>query len=631
MPEILKKNNSNLFILLLLFYLIIIYSNTLHVPFMLDDRVNIIERPNLHLSKLTIDTVADTFFKTNGQERKLYRPISSLTIALNYYIGRYNVTGYHIVNLIIHLTTSIFLFKTLLLLLGLKKPNLTLNEIKFIAGLTTILWAAHPIQIQAVTYIIQRMASLATMFYIIGLWFYIKFRSYPDSANLFKKNQLLFFSCLFFLCAILSKENAAQFPIGILLIELFFFNGYENIKDNLVKTVCIVCVFLIISVLLYFYTDTLKGFFSPSSYILRPFTLSQRVFTEPGILIFYISQLLYPIPGRFSISHSFTLSDSLFSPLTTFIAIAGIVSLVIYALLKSKKYPLIGFPILFYFSHHIVESTTIPLELIYEHRNYLPTLFFFLPVAYGLVKLLSLYKNQNKLMFYLIVIFTSSIIFFIGLSTYIRNNDWQTHESLWKSAAKTAPDLIRPYAQLGWYHTSKNRLNTQKANFYFKQGLDKKNSYNIYEKVLLWINIARTYEHNNNTFETIKTLLISLNHVRGQIEKEPELINNTLTKDILANINFSLANNYFRLKDMSNAFYHINIALSFKKSPAFLNAKAKYLINGKEYHKANKLLQLSLKKNHDNWKTYFLLGETLTGTGNLSQGEWFYKQAQLKQ
>ena len=100
-----------------------------------------------------------------------------LTFALNWYIGKDNVLGYHIVNNAIHLVTTFFLFLTVLNLL--MSPNLKGkyqgNEYA-IAFLSAILWAVNPIQTQAVTYIIQRMASLAAMFYIIGIYFYLKTR-----------------------------------------------------------------------------------------------------------------------------------------------------------------------------------------------------------------------------------------------------------------------------------------------------------------------------------------------------------------------------------------------------------------------------------------------------------------------
>ena len=198
-----QQNNSKIFVCLLLLYIVIIYSNTLQTPFLLDDRVNIVERPNLHLSILTVKNVANTFFAGEANNRYLHRPLSSLSLALNYYVGRFNVAGYHVVNLSIHLIAAVFLYKILILLLGLKKFNFSNIEINCIAGLATILWAAHPIQTQAVTYMIQRMASLSAMFYVIGLWFYLKFRCPEKYAN---GKLSLFFSGLFFCCAILSKE-----------------------------------------------------------------------------------------------------------------------------------------------------------------------------------------------------------------------------------------------------------------------------------------------------------------------------------------------------------------------------------------------------------------------------------------
>jgi tetratricopeptide (TPR) repeat protein len=595
---------------------------------MLDDRNHIVKRPNLHLSELTLNNITNTFFRSNEQGKQLYRPISCLTLALNYYIGKYTVTGYHIVNLIIHLITSFFLFKTMVILLSQKKFNLNYTEIKNIAGLATILWAAHPIQTQAITYIVQRMASLSAMFYIIGLWCYIKSRSNINIENSMNKKKWLFFSFFFFLCAVFSKENAALFPLGILFIELFFFDGYERIKVNPVKSICIGSIILLIPVLFFFHTTNFEEILS--AYDHRPFTLIQRLLTEPRILLFHVSQLLYPIPGRFSILHSVVLSDSLFGPFSTFLAITVIFIILIFALVTSKKYPLIGFPVVFYFAHHLVESTFIALELIFEHRNYLPSLFFFLPVAYGIMKLLSIYKKQNKFIYFLIIAFSTSIIFLIGLSTHIRNKDWQTHESLWESAAKNAPDQIRPYAQLGWYHTSENRINIQKAEFYFRQGLNKKESYNVFEKALLWINIAKTYNYKNNTFDTINALIESKKIIEKQINNVPDLINESKTIELLTNTYYYLANNYFYVNDMENAFYYIDMALDLKKDPAFLNAKAGYLIKEKKYSLANKILQQSLKKDYDNFETFSLLGNTLTGMGNLRQGQWFHKQAQIK-
>jgi tetratricopeptide (TPR) repeat protein len=522
----------------------------------------------------------------------------------------------------IHAIAAAFLFKILILLLSLKKNNLNRDEVICIAGLATILWAAHPIQTQAVTYIVQRMASLAGMFYLIGLWFYLKFRCNTNASN---SKYSIAFSFLFFSCAVLSKENAVLFPFGIVFVEMFFFNGFKKIQAHSLKLIFIAGIAALVLTFFFFHETSVDSIMS--AYENRPFTLKQRLLTEPRILFFHIGQILYPIPGRFSISHSFVLSDTLFSPISTFFSISGIGILLIFAFWKGKKYPLIGFPIVFYFSHHLIESSVIPLELIFEHRNYLPSVFIFLPVAYGLVKLLTFYKRQNKIIFCFVFLFCLSLIFLFGLTTHIRNLDWQTNGSLWKSAAKTAPDLLRPYIALGWYYTSTDRANPAKARYFYQLGLDKNESYNIFEKTLLWINIAKTYDEENNYIEAEKSLLKCLAILEKEIKDNPDLLKNDYTNENLANVNYYLANINIYLNRIDKALLYIDQAIRLKKSPAYYNVKARILIYNKHYSQANELLQFSLKKKQSDWNTYFMIGNTLTAMKYYSKGRWFYNQA----
>ncbi len=115
---------------------------------------------------------------------RLYRPVSCLSFAINWFFGQESVVGYHIINICIHLTTSLLLYKTILLIL--RSPALE-NQFKryeyFIAAFSTLLWAINPVQTQAVTYIAQRMTLLgSSFFYIIGIWGYLRglFRAQPD-------------------------------------------------------------------------------------------------------------------------------------------------------------------------------------------------------------------------------------------------------------------------------------------------------------------------------------------------------------------------------------------------------------------------------------------------------------------
>jgi hypothetical protein len=167
----------------LLFLLIfVVYSNTLQASWHLDDYHNIVQNAALRINDLQPRTIFQTFFTTSEEnlvlEKKLYRPLACLSFALNWYVGKDNLFGYHLVNIGIHFLTAFILFRTILYLL--RSPNLK-NRYRdreyFIALFSAVLWAVNPLQTQAVTYIVQRMASLAAMFYLVGIYLYVRGRS----------------------------------------------------------------------------------------------------------------------------------------------------------------------------------------------------------------------------------------------------------------------------------------------------------------------------------------------------------------------------------------------------------------------------------------------------------------------
>jgi hypothetical protein len=166
----------------------------------------------------------------------------------------------------------------------------------------------------------------------------------------------------------------------------------------------------------------------------RPFSLYERLLSEPRIVLFYLSLIFYPLPGRLSIEHDITLSTSLFNPWTTLPAILFHLILIGFGLSQIKKRPLLALAILFFYLNHVIESTIIPLELIFEHRNYLPSLFLFLPVAAGFKKLLDIYQEKNRVFRSVLLYSSVLIIIIIGAGTYIRNMAWATEKALWEDA-----------------------------------------------------------------------------------------------------------------------------------------------------------------------------------------------------
>ena len=266
---------------------------------------------------------------------------------------------------------------------------------------------------------------------------------------------LFYMGCLgSFLCAVLSKENAVMLPVSLGLVEIVFFQD-GSITNKIKKhfpALAVAGIALILIIIVLFKTGALNYFFR--AYASRPFTLVERLLTEPRIVLFYISQIFYPVPARLSITHDIIVSTSLLSPWTTLPAILIVLLMIGIAVSQLKRKPLVVFSILFFFINHVVESTILPLELIFEHRNYLPSFFIFLPVAIALMYLFNYYQSKNRSMYTILTIFVTLVIIGLGCFTYIRNRDWRTETTLWQDAMKKAPRDARPVSnlaiQLAW-------------------------------------------------------------------------------------------------------------------------------------------------------------------------------------
>ena len=456
-----KRIHAFLFVTALIF---LVYSNTFQSSWQVDDEQNIFLNSNLHLSELTVEQISRTI--RAHPSGKVYRPLSCLTFALNWYFGEDNVWGYHVVNTAIHILTAWILFLTLRLLLQIHYQEKNSQLIDAAALLGALFWALSPIQTQAVTYIVQRMASMAAMFSIFGIYAYLRGRY----AVVQRKKYLWVALCLFSFCAALgSKENAILLPASLILVEAAFFRHHFS-KKNIIFFIFVAIVafstvfFLVRSESNIFSLNKLFGFIN--EYAGRSFTLKERVLTEPRILLLYLSQILIPNVAKLSIEHDVVLSTSFFSPWTTLPAIIFILFIILTSLFFLKKYPLFCFPVLFFFLNHSVESTIVPLELVFEHRNYLPSLFLFLPVGTFVSNIL--YNTPPQLTFRRIstafCIIFSLVIF--GHATYTRNQAWATAGSLWTDAIRKAPKSSRAAHNLGvWYR----QFGQYRAAYYYFQ------------------------------------------------------------------------------------------------------------------------------------------------------------------
>jgi protein O-mannosyl-transferase len=208
--------------------------------------------------------------------------------------------------------------------------------------------------------------------------------------------------------------------------------------------------FAIVLVLGWLYTD-----FSMERAVyesgVRPFSPIERLLTQGRVLFLYVSLLLYPIPSRLMFLHDIEISRTLFTPWTTLAAIVAIFLCLLFAAFRSKKYPLLSFAILFFILNHLVEGTVIPLELIYEHRNYIPSMFFFVPIAVLMVRCLDYFSYRRGLQVFMAAGF-ALLLAFQGHTTFERNDIVRSDVHLWLDNVRKAPNLSRPHINLAKHY-----------------------------------------------------------------------------------------------------------------------------------------------------------------------------------
>ena len=273
-------------------------------------------------------------------------------------------------NVMYHLIAGLLIF-WLSALLVMTSNDCRENRAWMIAAIVAAFWLLHPLHVSTVLYTVQRMTELSNVFVLAGMIFYVKGRRAQQVSA--RKGWLLiglgFGVC--FPMALLSKETALLFPVYCALIELFVFrfNGSAAVQKQIRAfhgTLLLGYLSVVVYVLANFSTVVLKG------YVVRDFTLLERVLTQPRVIVLYIGQLLRPIQSKMGFFHDdLVVSTGLFEPVTTFLSIVFLVALFSSAIVLRKRMPLYAFGVLFFFSAHALESSIFGLELMFEHRNHL--------------------------------------------------------------------------------------------------------------------------------------------------------------------------------------------------------------------------------------------------------------------
>lgn len=603
-------------IIFIAFLLIIVYSTSFSADWHMDDRPNILNNKALHLENLMPENIWMTFFSNQGRkEPKLFRPLACFTFSINWYIGQDNPIGYHIVNFGFHFATAVALFFLIIKCLSLLYSRADQSEntnIHNIALLAALLWAINPIQVQAVTYIVQRMAVMAAFFYVLSILYYVKART----AESQRRKLLYAMLCVvWFLCSFGSKENAIMLPFSLVVTEwVFLQKGRTDFLKWQITWIVGLGLAVIMTGVIFWYTggtpmETMKGWYNN-----RPFSLEERLLTQPRVVLMHLSQIFYPLPERFSISHDIMLFRSLFNPWTTLPAIAVIISMTAGALLLAKRYPLFSFAILFFFLNHLIESTVFPLEIVFEHRNYLPSLFLFLPIAAGLCSLLQKLRHNNRVLHAVMAMAVAITITSVGLSTYSRNEVWATGISLWTDAAQKAPNQVRPLVTLGVrlaWQENPSPSDYEFALALFRRALELPEAARNTEKVDILGNIASIYFHRGENERAIQTYMEALDHDPTYLKNRSDLI-----KPLVVTGNFEEA--------MNHAAYLIQ---SRPINSNYLSLMGFILLWMDRPEEALYFLQKALVNGSHRPSLMLNTGVALTRLGSYENGRWFLKQS----
>ncbi|MBI2061399.1 MAG: tetratricopeptide repeat protein [Nitrospirae bacterium] len=446
------------------------YLNTFRVPFYEDDRPHITNNPSVvGMGDLSAKRLWDAAFTSPLPSR----PVPNLTLGLNYYLHGFSLPGYHAFNQLVHSLCVVLLFHVFFLLLTFHENQILIRNRRMVAFLAALLWGVHPIHTQVVTYIVQRMTSMAALFYLSS------FRSFLIYRNEASKHPSIhrILSCLFYVLALGSKETSLTLPLLVLIYELLLVPGKpgQALWRRFSGTFLFGGLAAGASV---FYTIFYATGFNKFQVALGVESfpgiqaslgmLVSRALTNCRALFFYLELLGTPSPKNLSLFREFEASRSLFEPPTTTLALLATAGLVWACVSLRKSNPLAVFLVLWFPVHLSVEGAMAGLRAVFDHRMYLSSAGVVL-LCVGLLAPRIL-RNRAVLLMGL-----ASVSLALGTMTLLRNRIWADPETFWQLAVKNSPSQPGAWNNLGIVYAEKGRY--EEALGYYEESLHRNPNY----------------------------------------------------------------------------------------------------------------------------------------------------------
>lgn len=438
MQRLIKKNIWYLAVIGLFGFAV--YSNSFDSSFHFDDYSFIVNNKAIR----EIGNVKAVWQAMNVPSRF----IGFYTFAVDYYFYKLNPAGYHVTNFLIHFITSclVYWFVRLLFLTPRFNESWLTGQEKYIAFFAGLIFMLHPVETQAVTYISQRFASLASLFYLASACFYLYGRLAVQKAH--KAKAVFIISIAFGLLGMMTKEIVISLPIMIFFLELFLFG--RNILGRYKASIGIFLTALLIIPAMFSFKVT-QILFAPlvsESHFGDIITLDHYLMTQARVFAVFLR--LFFIPLGQNLDYDFALSRSIGEP-ATLLSVALIAGLIILAFRLRRNYPILTLALAWFFIA-LLPNLIPRVNVIFEHKMYLASIGLCVGLSAGIHVFI-----EDKYRW----IILSSIVLALSVLTYQRNNVWKNEITLWEDVAQKSPDkpranlnLGKAYLEIGQYETA---------------------------------------------------------------------------------------------------------------------------------------------------------------------------------
>jgi len=361
---------------------VLVFTPGLPGAFLFDDIPNIVNNRLIHLQSLSLGALLDIV--GTPQVSGPMRGLPTLSFALDYWrAGGADPGTFKATNLLIHALTAfalVWFFRRLLQLSGLAdKPS------TWAAAALALAWAAHPLQVSSVLYVVQRLQTMGTLFLVLALLAYLAARQAQLKGDPSRSGWLL--AALAWALALGCKEDSVLLPAYTLALELTVLR-FAAADGRTARHLRRAYLLATLAALAFYIFWAVPHYWNWDAYPGRDYSSIERLLTEARVLCLYLWQILLPLPQHMPFYYDWIEpSRSLLQPWTTLPAIALIMGLLALAWRLRHQQPLFALGVFLFFAAHLITSNVVGLELAYEHRNHFALIGAVLAIASVLASL----------------------------------------------------------------------------------------------------------------------------------------------------------------------------------------------------------------------------------------------------